>query len=159
LASVKGNITALSVAIDVGNIYIIKELIQIGADTNSLTEASQARLQELIAAEAARTPQLIAEPVAEPATEFVHVNSLTDQPQVDEPIKPKKERRQKAVELQNLSIQQTPMPQTTMLPTPKQVMAKLSLPFELPGQTGYPINAIPAFWKRTKYEIYGLFAK
>jgi hypothetical protein len=147
LASVKGNITALSVAIDVGNIYIIKELIQIGADTNSLTEASQARLQELIAAEAARTPQLIAEPVAEPATEFVHVNSLTDQPQVDEPIKPKKERRQKAVELQNLSIQQTPMPQTTMLPTPKQVMAKLSLPFELPGQTGYPINAIPAFWE------------
>ena len=151
LASVKGNITALSVAIDVGNIYIIKELIQIGADANSLTEASQSRLQQLIAAEAARTPQpeipqSIVEPAVEPATEIIHVNSLTNQPQVDEPIKPKRERRQKTVELQNLSMQQTPMPQTTILPTPKPVMAKLSLPFELPGQTGYPLNAIPAFW-------------
>ena len=146
LASVKGNITALSVAIDVGNIYIIKELIKIGADTNSLTEDSQARLQQLIAAEAARTPQPeiqqpVVEPVVEPATEFVHVNSLTNQPQIDEPIKPKRERRQKTVELQNLSVVQT-----TILPTPKPVMAKLSLPFELPGQTGYPLNAIPAFW-------------
>lgn len=144
LASVKGNITALSVAIEVGNMYIIKELIKIGADTNSLTEAMQTRLQELIAAEAARTPpvvETIVEPVADAQPEIVHVNSLTNQPQVDEPIKPKRERRQKTVELQNLSI-----PQTTILATPKPVMAKLSLPFELPGQTGYPLNAIPAFW-------------
>jgi hypothetical protein len=146
LASVKGNITALSAAVDVGNIYVIKELIQIGADTNSLNEASQMRLQELIAIEAARTPQpTIVEPIANPIVEeqpeFVHVNSLTNQPQVEEPIKPKKERRQKTVELQNLSI-----PQATILPTPTPVMSKLALPFELPGQTGYTLNAIPTFW-------------
>jgi hypothetical protein len=151
LMSIKGNITALSSAIDVGNIYIIKALMQIGADTNSLTEANQTRLQELIAMDAARTPQPeILNPVVEAQPEFVRVNSLTDQPQVDEPIKPaiveirkpKTERRQKTVDLQ---------PQTSILPayiqqTPTPVMSKLSLPFELPGQTGYPINAIPAFW-------------
>jgi hypothetical protein len=147
LASVKENITALSVAIEVGNMYIIKELIQMGADTNSLTEAMQTRLQELIAAEAARTPQPeLAQPVVEPAPEIVHVNSLTAQPQVDEPIKPKRERRQKTVDLQPiqpLSMQKSLM---SIQPTPIPVMAKLSLPFELPGQTGYPLNAIPAFW-------------
>ena len=190
LASIKGNITALSAAIDVGNVYIINELIQRGADTNTLTEDSQTRLQQLIADEAARTPkpeipQQVVETIVEPATEFVHVNSLTNQPQVEEPIKPitplniyngtplgvpqdvqgqplpinqlkgnpptedcsvsnvhrckqKTERRQKTVELQNLSVAQ---------PTARQpVMSKLSLPFELPGQTGYPLNAIPAFW-------------
>lgn len=145
LASIKGNITALSVAIDVGNVYIINELIQRGADTNTLNEAAQTRLQQLIADEAARTPkpivETIVETIVEPATEFVHVNSLTNQPQIDEPIKPikqKTERRQKTVELQNLSVAQ---------PTARQpVMSKLSLPFELPGQTGYPLNAIPAFW-------------
>jgi hypothetical protein len=148
LASVKGNINALSTAIEVGNIYVIKELIQIGADTNSLNEASQMRLQELIAIEAARTQQLIVEPVVEPVVEtiadpfveaqpeFVHVNSLTNQPQIEQTIKPKRERRPKTVELKNLSIQ----------PAPTPVMAKLSLPFELPGQSGYPLNAIPAFW-------------
>ena len=151
LASVKGNITALSVAIEVGNMYIIKELIKIGADTNSLSEATQTRLQQLIATEAARTPQpeippIIVEPAVEPTPEFVHVNSVTDQPQVEEPIKPKKERRQKTVELQNLSMQQASMVQPSILPIPAPVMAKLSLPFELPGQTGYPITAIPAFW-------------
>ena len=150
LASIKGNITALSAAIDVGNVYIVNELIQRGADTNALNEAAQTRLQQLIADEAARTPkpeipQTIVETAAytivDPATEFVHVNSLTNQPQVDEPIKPikqKTERRQKTVELQNTSVAQ---------PTARQpVMSKLSLPFELPGQTGYPLNAIPAFW-------------
>ena len=147
LASVKENITALSVAIEVGNIYIIKELIKIGADTNSLTEDSQTRLQQLIAAEAARTPQPETPPdVVEQAPEFVHVNSVTDQPQVEEPIKPKKERRQKTVELQNLSMQGASMVEQSILPTPTPVMTKLSLPFELPGQTGYPLNAIPAFW-------------
>jgi len=140
LASIKGNITALSAAIEVGNIYVIKELMQMGADTNNLNEAAQTRLQQLIAAEAARTPPVV-ESVVEAQPEFVHVNSLTNQPQIDEPIKPKRERRQKPVELQNLSI-----PQATILPTPKPVMAKLSLPFELPGQTGYTLNAIPAFW-------------
>lgn len=147
LASVKGNITALSVAIEVGNIYIIKELIKIGADTNSLTEAMQTRLQELIATEVAHTPQPEIPPtMVEPAAEIVHVNSLTAQPYVEEPIKPKKERRQKTVELQ--PVQQLTMQQSLMSIQPTQipVMAKLSLPFELPGQTGYPINAIPAFW-------------
>ena len=154
LASVKGNITALSVAIEVGNIYIIKELIKIGADTNSLNEAMQTRLQELIATEVADTPQpeippTIVEHVVEPALEIVHVNSLTAQPHVEEPInpiKPKKERRQKTAELQ--PIQQLTMQQSLMSiqPTPIPVMAKLSLPFELPGQSGYPLNAIPAFW-------------
>ena len=155
LASVKENITALSVAIEVGNMYIIKELIKIGADTNSLTAAMQTRLQELIAVEVAETPQPVSEPVietiVEQAPEFVHVNSLTNQPQVEEPIKsikPKKERRQKTVELQNLSVVQTPMQQSLMSiqPTPNPAMPKLSLPVELPGQTGYPLNAIPAFW-------------
>jgi hypothetical protein len=151
LASVKGNITALSVAIEVGNMYIIKELIKIGADTNSLTEADQTRLQELIATEVAHTPQpeippTIVEPVVETALEIVHVNSLTAQPQVEEPIKPKKERRQKPVELQPiqpLSMQESLM---SIQPTPNLAIPKLSLPFELPGQTGYPLNAIPAFW-------------
>jgi len=147
LASVKGNITALSVAIEVGNIYIIKELIKIGADTNTLTEDSQTQLQQLIVAETARTPQPEIPPdVVEPIPEFVHINSLTNQPQIDEPIKPKKERRQKTVELQNLSMQLASIVQQSILPTPTPVMAKLSLPFELPGQTGYPLNAIPAFW-------------
>jgi len=147
LASVKGNITALSVAIEVGNIYIIKELIKIGADTNTLTEDSQTQLQQLIVAETARTPQPEIPPdVVEPIPEFVHINSLTNQPQIDEPIKQKKERRQKTVELQNLSMQLASIVQQSILPTPTPVMAKLSLPFELPGQTGYPLNAIPAFW-------------
>ena len=152
LASIKGNITALSVAIDVGNMYIIKELIQRGADTNSLNEAAQNRLQEFIADEAARTPKPeIPQQVVEAAPEFVHINSLIDQPQVDEPIKPKKESRQKTVELKNLSMQQKPMPlpsavAASIQKAPIPVMAKLSLPFELPGQTGYPLNAIPAFW-------------
>ena len=150
LASIKGNITALSVAIEVGNIYIIKELIKIGADTNSLTEAMQTRLQELIATEVAHTPQPVAdimvEPVVEPALEIVHVNSLTAQPYVEEPIKPKKERRQKTVELQpgqQFTMQQSLM---SIQPTQNPAIPKLSLPFELPGQTGYPIDAIPAFW-------------
>lgn len=151
LASIKGNITALSVAIDVGNVYIINELIQRGADTNALNEAAQTRLQQLIADEAARTPkpeipQTIVEPVVEQAPEFVHVNSLTNQPQIDEPIKQKTERRQKTVELQNLSVAQPLAIATSIQKTSMPAKVKLSLPFELPGQTGYPLNAIPAFW-------------
>ena len=151
LASIKGNITALSAAIDVGNVYIINELIQRGADTNTLNEAAQTRLQQLIADEAARTPkpempQTIVEPVVEQAPEFVHVNSLTNQPQIDEPIKQKTERRQKTVELQNLSVAQPSAIATSIQKTSMPAKVKLSLPFELPGQTGYPLNAIPAFW-------------
>lgn len=151
LASIKGNITALSVAIDVGNMYIINELIIRGADTNTLNEAAQTRLQQLIADEAARTPKPIVETFVEPAADIVHVNSLIEEPQVDEPIKPKKESRQKTVDLKNLSIQQKLIPQPSALAAsiqkaPIPIMAKLSLPFELPGQNGYPINAIPAFW-------------
>ena len=156
LASIKGNITALSAAIDVGNMYIINELIQRGADTNALNEAAQTRLQQLIADEAARTPkpeipQPAIEPIADHATEFVHVNTLTEQPQVDEPIKLKKESRQKHVELKNLSMQKTPIPEPSSVAASIQKVSipakvKLSLPFELPGQTGYPLNAIPAFW-------------
>ena len=153
LASIKGNITALSCAIDVGNIYIIKELIQRGADVNSLTETAQARLQQLIAAEAVRTPPIVdtmVEPIVEPVPEFVRVNSLTDQPQVEQPItqtiieeiKPKKERRPKTVALQP----QTHIQPVSIQQMPNLAMPKLSLPFELPGQIGYPINTIPAFW-------------
>jgi len=149
LASIKGNITALSVAIDVGNMYIINELIQRGADTNALNEAAQTRLQQLIADEAARTPKPIVETIVEQAPEFVHINSLTNQPQIDEPIKPikqKTERRQKTVELKNLYVAESSAMPESIQKAPIPVLAKLSLPFELPGQTGYPLNAIPAFW-------------
>jgi hypothetical protein len=128
--------------------YIIKELIKIGADTNSLNEATKTRLQELIATEVADTPPVV-ETIVEEQPEFVHVNSLTNQPQVEEPInpiKPKKERRQKTVELQpgqQFTMQQSLM---SIQPTQNPAIPKLSLPFELPGQTGYPIDAIPAFW-------------